>query len=106
MGNAVKVKAQKCSVSALKDLVAFAGHIGPGVDKTGLTGVYDFHPVVVRGRRPESRLGLAGSTGIAGETGEGAGRPVCSRFRTKAHAQLGSRFYYAGTIARRACSAG
>src|ERR1017187_10540853 len=42
MGNAVKVKAQKCSVSALKDLVAFAGKIGPGVDKTGLTGVYDF----------------------------------------------------------------
>jgi uncharacterized protein (TIGR03435 family) len=42
MGNAVKVKAQKCSVSALKDLVAFAGNIGPGVDKTGLTGVYDF----------------------------------------------------------------
>lgn len=42
MSNAVKVKAQKCSVSALKDLVAFAGNIGPGVDKTGLTGVYDF----------------------------------------------------------------
>ncbi len=42
MGNAVKVKAQKCSVSTLKDLVAFAGNIGPGVDKTGLTGVYDF----------------------------------------------------------------
>jgi uncharacterized protein (TIGR03435 family) len=42
MGNAVKVKAQKCSVSALKDLVAFAGNIGPGVDKTGLIGVYDF----------------------------------------------------------------
>jgi uncharacterized protein (TIGR03435 family) len=42
MGNAVKVKAQKCSVSTLTDLVAFAGNIGPGVDKTGLTGLYDF----------------------------------------------------------------
>jgi len=42
MGNAVTVKAQKCTVSVLKDLVAFAGNIGPGVDKTGLTGVYDF----------------------------------------------------------------
>jgi uncharacterized protein (TIGR03435 family) len=42
MGNGVKVKAQKCSVSALKDLIAFAGSIGPGVDRTGLTGVYDF----------------------------------------------------------------
>jgi uncharacterized protein (TIGR03435 family) len=42
MGAAVKVKAQKCSVSALKDLVAFAGNMGPGVDRTGLTGVYDF----------------------------------------------------------------
>jgi uncharacterized protein (TIGR03435 family) len=42
MGNAVTVRAQKCSVSALKDLLAFAGNIGPGVDKTGLTGVYDF----------------------------------------------------------------
>jgi uncharacterized protein (TIGR03435 family) len=42
MGNEVTVKAQKCTVSVLKDLVAFAGNIGPGVDKTGLTGVYDF----------------------------------------------------------------
>ena len=42
MGNAVKVKAQKCTMSTLKDLVAFAGNIGRGVDQTGLTGVYDF----------------------------------------------------------------
>ena len=42
MGNAGKVKAQKCSLSTLKDLLAFAGNMGPGVDKTGLTGVYDF----------------------------------------------------------------
>src|SRR5215471_2108274 len=42
MGRAIKVKAQKCSVSALKDLIAFAGDMGQGVDKTGLTGVYDF----------------------------------------------------------------
>jgi uncharacterized protein (TIGR03435 family) len=42
MGNAVRMKAQKCSMSELKDLLAFAGNIGPGVDKTGLTGVYDF----------------------------------------------------------------
>ena len=42
MGNAVKVKAQKCSMGMLTDLVAFAGNIGRGVDKTGLTGVYDF----------------------------------------------------------------
>ena len=42
MGKAVKVKAQKCSVSVLKDLISFAGNIGPGVDNTGLTGVYDF----------------------------------------------------------------
>ena len=42
MGHAVKVEAQKCSMSALTDLLAFAGDIGPGVDKTGITGVYDF----------------------------------------------------------------
>jgi uncharacterized protein (TIGR03435 family) len=42
MGNAIRVNARKCSVSALKDLVAFVGNIGQGVDKTGLTGVYDF----------------------------------------------------------------
>lgn len=42
IGHAIKVKAQKCSMSALTDLLAFAGDIGPGVDKTGLTGVYDF----------------------------------------------------------------
>jgi len=42
MGKAIRVNARKCSVSALKDLVAFAGNIGQGVDKTGLTGVYDF----------------------------------------------------------------
>jgi len=42
MSSAVKVKAQKCSMSALNDLLTFAGNVGPGVDKTGLTGVYDF----------------------------------------------------------------
>jgi uncharacterized protein (TIGR03435 family) len=42
MVNAVKVKAQKCSMSTLTDMVAFAANIGPGVDKTSLTGVYDF----------------------------------------------------------------
>jgi uncharacterized protein (TIGR03435 family) len=42
MSSAVKVNAKKCSMSALKDLLAFAGNIGPGVDRTDLTGVYDF----------------------------------------------------------------
>jgi len=42
VGKAIRVNARKCSVSALKDLVAFVGDIGQGVDKTGLTGVYDF----------------------------------------------------------------
>jgi uncharacterized protein (TIGR03435 family) len=42
MGNAIKVNARKCPVSTLKDLIGFVGNIGPGVDKTGLTGVYDF----------------------------------------------------------------
>jgi len=42
MGRAIKVKAQKCGVSALTDVLAFAGNVGPGVDRTGLTGVYDF----------------------------------------------------------------
>ena len=42
VSNAVRVNARKCSMSALKDVVAFAGNLGPGVDKTGLAGVYDF----------------------------------------------------------------
>jgi len=42
MGRAIQVKARKCSVSTLKDLIAFAGNMGQGVDRTGLTGVYDF----------------------------------------------------------------
>jgi len=42
VGKAIRVNARQCSVSTLKDLVAFVGNIGPGVDKTGLTGVYDF----------------------------------------------------------------
>ena len=42
MGRAIRLNARKCSVSTLRDLIAFAGNIGPGVDKTGLTGVYDF----------------------------------------------------------------
>ena len=29
-------------MSTLTDVLAFAGNIGPGVDKTGLAGVYDF----------------------------------------------------------------
>ena len=42
VGKAIKVNARKCSMSALTDIIAFAGDIGPGVDKTGLTGEYDF----------------------------------------------------------------
>ena len=42
VGKAISVKARKCSVSTLTDVLAFAGNIGPGVDKTGLAGVYDF----------------------------------------------------------------
>jgi uncharacterized protein (TIGR03435 family) len=42
VSNAIRVNARKCSMSALKDVVAFAGNLGPGVDKTGLVGVYDF----------------------------------------------------------------
>jgi uncharacterized protein (TIGR03435 family) len=37
-----KITAEKSSVSTLTALVAFAGSIGPGVDKTGLTGLCDF----------------------------------------------------------------
>ena len=42
VGNDIRVNARKCSMSALTDLLAFAGNRGPGVNKTGLTGVYDF----------------------------------------------------------------
>jgi uncharacterized protein (TIGR03435 family) len=42
VSHAIRVNARKCSMSALKDVVAFAGNLGPGVDKTGLAGVYDF----------------------------------------------------------------
>ena len=41
-GNAMKVNARKYSLSELKDLLQFAGNLGPGVDRTGLTGFYDF----------------------------------------------------------------
>jgi uncharacterized protein (TIGR03435 family) len=42
VSRAIKVNARKCSLSGLKDLIAFVGNIGPGVDRTGLAGVYDF----------------------------------------------------------------
>ena len=42
VSRAIKVNARKYSVSGLKDLIAFVGDIGPGVDRTGLGGVYDF----------------------------------------------------------------
>jgi len=42
IGKAIRVDARKCSMSKLKDVVAFSGNIGPGVDRTGLTGEYDF----------------------------------------------------------------
>src|SRR5689334_10770087 len=42
MGPAIKINARKCSLSTLKDVIAFAGNIGQGVDRTGLTGDYDF----------------------------------------------------------------
>src|ERR1035438_3615589 len=42
VSKAIRVNARKCSMSALKDVLASAGNLGPGVDKTALTGVYDF----------------------------------------------------------------
>ena len=42
VSRAIKVNARKYSLSGLKDLIAFVGNIGPGVDRTGLAGVYDF----------------------------------------------------------------
>ena len=42
MGHAVRMNAKKCSSSKLTDLLTFVGNIGPGVDKTGLSGAYDF----------------------------------------------------------------
>lgn len=42
MGKAIRVNFRKCSINALKNLLSFAGNIGPGIDKTGLSGVYDF----------------------------------------------------------------
>src|SRR5215471_10846153 len=42
VSRAIKVNARKYSLSGLKDLIAFVGDIGPGVDRTGLAGVYDF----------------------------------------------------------------
>lgn len=42
VSRAIKVNAKKCSLSELKDLIAFVGDIGPGVDRTGLAGAYDF----------------------------------------------------------------
>jgi len=42
VGHAIKVNARKCSVTELTELIAFSGNIGPGVDRTGLGGVYDF----------------------------------------------------------------
>jgi uncharacterized protein (TIGR03435 family) len=40
--NAVKFKAEKFSMAGLTDVLTFAGDMGPGVDRTELTGVYDF----------------------------------------------------------------
>ena len=42
VSRAIQVKARKYSMSGLKDLIAFVGNIGPGIDRTGLDGVYDF----------------------------------------------------------------
>ncbi|HEY3743566.1 MAG TPA: TIGR03435 family protein [Bryobacteraceae bacterium] len=42
ISRAIVLKARKCSMSTLKDLIEFAGNVGQGVDKTGLSGVYDF----------------------------------------------------------------
>ena len=93
MGNAVTVKAQKCSVSALKDLVAFAGNIGPGVDRTGLTGVYDFTLSWNEEEGPSLASALRDQLGLQVRPEKVPVVAVCSGFRTKAHAQLASTFW-------------
>jgi len=42
VSRAIRLNARKCSMSMLTEKVAFAGDLGPGVDKTGLAGAYDF----------------------------------------------------------------
>jgi uncharacterized protein (TIGR03435 family) len=42
VSRAIQVKVRKYSMSELKDLITFVGDIGPGVDRTGLDGAYDF----------------------------------------------------------------
>jgi uncharacterized protein (TIGR03435 family) len=42
MSRAIQVNARKYSLSGLTELITFVGNIGPGVDRTGLAGVYDF----------------------------------------------------------------
>jgi len=41
-GRTIQMNARKFPISGLKDLISFVGNIGPGVDRTGLTGDYDF----------------------------------------------------------------
>jgi len=41
-GQAIVLKARKYSMAMLADLLSRIGGIGPGIDKTGLHGVYDF----------------------------------------------------------------
>ena len=41
-GIPLSIKAVKCPISQLVSILTFIGAYGPGVDKTGLTGEYDF----------------------------------------------------------------
>ena len=41
-GQPISMTARKCLISQLVEILTFVGSHGPGVDKTGLTGEYDF----------------------------------------------------------------